>query len=62
MSSKGILPGFISDGGKLIGNLSGLGAFLVSQVKAQSHRKGRGKTAGLDGADKIEPLWFSHLF
>ena len=61
MSSKGILPGFISDGGKLIGNLSGLGAFLVSQVKAQSHRKGRDKTAGLDGADKIEPARFSHL-
>ena len=62
MSSKGILAGFISDGGKLIANLSGLGAFLVSQAKSQSHRKGRGKTAGLDGADKIEPAWFSRLF
>ena len=45
---------------KTVGNLFGLGAFLVSKLKLSRAKKGRGKTAGLrrswqNGAGAIEP-------
>ena len=39
-------------------NLSG--AFLVNRLKLSLAERGGVRTAGLDGADKMESVWFSH--